>query len=117
MTIFYEKKDGKIIRWTQSEQQAVLEKMKEQCDDEDLIETEDGEYYLRGEVPEIPETKKTEKIRIKRNRLLSESDWTQTFDAPLTAEERKGWAIYRQHLRDLPQQNDFPNSLIWPEME
>ena len=58
MTIFYEKKNGKIIRWTQSEQQAVLEKMQEQCTDEDLVATEDGDYYLRSEVPEIPEKQK-----------------------------------------------------------
>ena len=117
MTIFYEKKDGKIIRWTQSAQQAALEKLMEHCDDGDLVETDNNEYYLRSEVPEIPEKQKAEKIRVKRNRLLSESDWTQTLDAPLTAEERERWALYRPALRDITKQTDFPHSVVWPEME
>ncbi|MBR4126200.1 MAG: phage tail assembly chaperone [Alphaproteobacteria bacterium] len=117
MTIFYEKKNGKIIRWTQSEQQAVLEKMQEQCTDEDLVATEDGDYYLRGEVPNVPKERKAERIRAKRNRLLSESDWTQTLDVPLTAEDREEWALYRQELRDITKQASFPHSVVWPEME
>ena len=117
MTIFYEKKNGKIIRWTHSEQQAVLEKMTERCSDEDLVKTEDGDYFLRGEVSDVPEERKAEKIRAKRNRFLCESDWTQTLDSPLTAKEREEWALYRQELRDITKQLSFPNSVVWPEME
>lgn len=117
MTIYYEKKDGKIIRWTKSEQQAVLEKMTEQCTDEDLVETEDGDYFLRGEVPETSQERKSEKIRAERNRLLAESDWTQANDSPLSETERRKWRAYRQALRDMPSQTDFPRSVVWPEKE
>jgi hypothetical protein len=41
-------------------------------------------------------------LRAKRNELLSECDWTQVADAPLTEEKRKAWKAYRQALRDLP---------------
>lgn len=34
-----------------------------------------------------------------RNRLLAESDWTQTADAPV---DKAAWAAYRQALRDFP---------------
>ena len=34
-----------------------------------------------------------------RNRLLADSDWTQTNDAPV---DREAWATYRQQLRDFP---------------
>jgi hypothetical protein len=38
-------------------------------------------------------------MRAHRNRLLAESDWTQTSDAPV---DRQAWATYRQQLRDFP---------------
>lgn len=40
-----------------------------------------------------------ERMRIHRDRLLAESDWTQTVDAPV---DRAAWAAYRQALRDFP---------------
>lgn len=117
MTVYYEKKDGKIIRWTQSERQAVLEKMTDRCADEDLVRAENGDYFLRGEVPETPRERKAEKIRAERNRLLAESDWTQASDCPLSETERKKWRAYRQALRDMPSQTGFPHSVVWPEKE
>lgn len=44
-------------------------------------------------------------IREIRNKLLSESDWTQLLDVQsILGEERKlKWDVYRQQLRDLPQ--------------
>lgn len=53
-------------------------------------------------------------IRIKRDMLLKESDFTQLPDAPLTEEEKQEIAIYRQTLRDLPENVDIDNP-IFPE--
>lgn len=44
-------------------------------------------------------------MREARNKLLTDSDWTQVLDAPV---DRTAWAAYRQALRDLPQQEGFP---------
>ena len=41
-------------------------------------------------------------FRLERNRRLSESDWTQNNDSPLTSDKKTEWATYRQALRDLP---------------
>lgn len=49
--------------------------------------------------------------RSERNRLLSQSDWTQVLDAPV---DRDAWSTYRQALRDLPQQDGFPVTIVWP---
>jgi hypothetical protein len=49
-----------------------------------------------------------------RNRLLSESDWTQVLDAPV---DRVAWATYRQALRDITAQPGFPYDIIWPTVE
>ncbi len=52
-------------------------------------------------------------IRYKRNELLKETDWTQMPDSPLTSEQRAVWKIYRQLLRDFPE-NCNPYNPDWP---
>ena len=49
----------------------------------------------------------------KRNHLLFMSDWTQGLDSPLSDEDREAWQVYRQHLRDITQQTDFPFTIDW----
>ena len=44
-------------------------------------------------------------VRLKRNFLLSESDWTQMQDSALTDIKKLEWTSYRQSLRDLPDSN------------
>ena len=53
-------------------------------------------------------------IRNKRTALLKESDWTQTIDSPLSAEQKQAWATYRQALRDVTAQAGFPWTIDWP---
>ena len=50
--------------------------------------------------------------RAKRNKLLLATDWSQAADVPQTTKDL--WAPYRQALRDVPQQADFPTTIIWP---
>lgn len=52
-------------------------------------------------------------VRYKRNKLLSESDWTQLADASATASD---WTTYRQALRDITSHANFPNlqDADWP---
>ncbi len=50
-------------------------------------------------------------IRIQRNELLKESDWTQVADSPLTETKKTEWATYRQALRDLPSSNTSATSI------
>lgn len=42
-----------------------------------------------------------ENIRAQRNILLTESDWTQLPDSPLSNQKQMEWQIYRQQLRDV----------------
>lgn len=48
-------------------------------------------------------------LRLLRNNALFQSDWSQLDDSPLSAEEKQKYAEYRQALRNLPQQEGFPN--------
>ena len=42
-----------------------------------------------------------EELRLVRNRLLSESDWTVMADSPLSDNKQIEWKTYRQALRDI----------------
>ncbi len=53
--------------------------------------------------------KKAEEHRRTRNSLLTESDWTQFNDSPLTSEQKTVWATYRTALRNLPDHSNWPN--------
>ena len=52
-------------------------------------------------------------IRAKRDGLLTESDWTQLSDSPLTDTIKLAWKTYRQELRDFPAICD-PANPVWP---
>ena len=56
-----------------------------------------------------------ETIRAQRGALLAACDWTQMPDSPLSEEEKTLWKTYRQALRDVPQQEGFPETVDWPE--
>jgi len=51
-------------------------------------------------------------IRRKRDKLLTESDWTQSRDLILTNDEV--WKKYRKDLRDLPQTTTDINNVEYP---
>ena len=53
----------------------------------------------------------SQQVREKRNKLLADSDWTQVADAPV---DQTAWATYRQALRDITEQDGFPNEVTWP---
>lgn len=56
---------------------------------------------------------KWSEVRDSRNQLLSESDWTQFQDSPITGSSLNDWQTYRQSLRDITSQSD-PYNITWP---
>lgn len=48
-------------------------------------------------------------VKVVREQMLAQSDWTQTEDAPLSLELKAAYKTYRQQLRDLPDDPNFPN--------
>ena len=51
-------------------------------------------------------------VRLKRNELLKESDWTQGKD--ISESISTPWAEYRNQLRNITQQENFPWEIEWP---
>ena len=47
--------------------------------------------------------------RTTRNKLLADTDWTQMNDSPLSNENKTAWATYRNELRNLPDDDAWPN--------
>ena len=77
-----------------------------------------GDQVVDGVIPEMAE-REVELDNLgalaERNKLLSESDWTQLPDSPLSTEKKAEWATYRQALRDMPTQEGFPG-INFPEI-
>jgi len=54
-----------------------------------------------------------ESVRTQRNKLLDDTDWTQSRDVVL--DNDADLIIYRQELRDITTQSGFPHNVIWPQ--
>jgi hypothetical protein len=53
---------------------------------------------------------------ILRNKLLKHTDFVFAPDAPKKfTDDIEAWKTYRQELRDITKQANFPNNIVWPE--
>ena len=50
--------------------------------------------------------------RNERDGKLKDTDWSQLPDVPEVI--RNAYTVYRQALRDVPEQEGFPSDIIWP---
>ena len=61
---------------------------------------------------------KMQELRYERNFRLTECDWTQNNDSPLSDSKKTEWKTYRQTLRDLPKNLpdgfDTLDGYVWP---
>ena len=53
--------------------------------------------------------------RQKRDRLIATTDYLVTPDYPIEPDRLAKVKIYRQALRDIPEQSGFPRTITWPE--
>ena len=63
------------------------------------------------DVGTIPDEWVWERLRLRRDGLLAQSDHRMVTDAPWDVEP---WADYRQALRDLPDVTTDPRLAVWP---
>ena len=58
---------------------------------------------------------KSLEVRFERKQLLLDSDFSQLADAPSNVKENiEAWKAYRQSLRDIPSQPEFPWNVTFP---
>lgn len=79
--------------------------------DKDIIVGE-GEYIVEGRLEAKQNSEAAlANVRMTRDALLLQSDWTQLPDSPLNDSKKQEWRDYRQALRDFPESG----SNEWPE--
>ena len=69
-------------------------------------------YSYEKQLWVVDSVKAWEMVRRERDKRIAETDWTQLPDVPLETKEL--WAVYRQALRDVTEQED-PTNIQWPE--
>lgn len=79
----------------------------------------DGDWEWHHESAEwiVDVDKLWTRVRVNRNELLSQCDWTQMPDVDLDAETKQAWTIYREDLRNVPQNNQSAtcyDDVVWP---
>jgi hypothetical protein len=81
----------------------------------------DGAWHEAGN-EEITELKRPKPgylaraVRRKRTELIAETDYFMQYDYPASAADRADVSAYRQLLRDVTSQADFPQSVVWPDI-
>lgn len=88
-----------------------------------ITETEvselNGWTYLKGYAPKKTEEQKLNElattIRSKRNLLLAETDYLLMPDYPISKEYSEKVKEYRQQLRDITKQDEFPSDVVFPD--
>lgn len=63
----------------------------------------------------LSDDEKSTNIRSQRDELLAQTDYLLMNDYPIDEQSLQLVKQYRQTLRDIPQQKDFPNNVQWPD--
>ena len=70
---------------------------------------------IEAQFPAVELNNAMSTLRAKRNRLLTESDWTILPDSPIA--DKTAWQVYRQNLRDLTEgitTKEQANAVVFP---
>ena len=74
----------------------------------------EGAWSLLWAIESYTQEEAERSIRSRRGELLQDTDWivTKAFEADTSVPTE--WAAYRQALRDITAQRDFPFKVTWP---
>jgi hypothetical protein len=71
-----------------------------------------GDYQAKYN--EVMQTFALKQLRAERNRRIASTDWIMTVDNAETLANKSDWIVYRQLLRDLPEN---PPVFVWNDTE
>ncbi len=74
----------------------------------------DGVWTQNWIVTEVPEDMRAINIRQTRDEKLELSDWMAIRASEGGTATPSDWITYRQALRDIPEQEGFPDEIDWP---
>ena len=91
---------------------------------DDETQTKPTEEEVNNKIEELKKSEPFRLLRVIRNKLIAETDWTQLKDIDLDIIRERNWKNYRQALRDLPAKskpeldnngNLDMSSVTWPD--
>ena len=84
------------------------------CNANNAMIEDKGDYYEVVAVPDPTTEELAAQARSQRDALIAATDYLMATDYPLTDEKRLELTVYRQALRDVPEQSGFPTEIVWP---
>lgn len=84
------------------------------CNSNNAMIIDRGDYYEAVPVPEPTNEELAIIVRSTRDAKLSETDYLVVPDYPISTEDLEAVKVYRQALRDIPEQSGFPKNAQWP---
>jgi hypothetical protein len=114
--------DGNILRTGKCPMSILYTQINEGENIMQGIACDDKHIIVDGEIVDRPVDNSVDMVQIRqeRNKILSQTDWTQMPDSPLSEQEKQRYRDYRRALRDLPLKYDTINSIeevIFPNIE
>ena len=84
--------------------------------DRPATETEPAQTALEQETAykAMKDAEQAKSVRQSRDDKLKETDWIVIKNLELNANIPGAWEVYRQALRDMPAQEGFPWTIVWP---
>lgn len=76
----------------------------------------DGTYIQEWSIIKLPQKDAENNVRAHRNYLLTDSDWVVLLHYERGQVPPKEWLTYRQTLRDISLQPEFPYNVKWPDI-
>lgn len=73
-----------------------------------------GKWQMHYTTEPLPLSIAAMNVKADRDRLLTETDWVVARAYETQSAVPQEWATYRQQLRDLPTQPNFPHDTVWP---
>lgn len=67
-------------------------------------------------VPEPTDEEIAEQVRLERDRRIAKTDYLAMPDYPSNPQNLEELKVYRQALRDVPEQEGFPRDVRWPDV-
>ena len=84
------------------------------CNSNNAMIVDQGDYYEAVPVPEPTVQELAYMVRSQRDAKLSDTDYLVVPDYPISPEDLEAVKVYRQALRDIPEQSGFPKNVQWP---
>ena len=84
------------------------------CNKNSAMIVDQGDYYEAVPVPEPTVQELASMVRSQRDAKLSATDYLVVPDYPISPEDLEAVKVYRQALRDIPEQSGFPKNVQWP---